>query len=265
VRRLVIAIALLEGRAFGDAGLDQDRARDLVPDPAGPVFELSWREGLRGEAGARIPVLRRDDRMGFELDVVAFIELHNNGPGIVPYELWRGHIGVVGAERWLAGRWTLRAYGALEHESDHDIDHHWIYWEAIGVGIDATHESERLRLTFGGQARVLFETCTISIDCTTHLPLGTGDTSLEGIVSVAAELDPRDRGHWFAALYADATIARPLIAGDVRALVHLGYVLATRSRGVWQLFGMVLGGPEVGLDRVLGNQLRFGVGFRWQP
>lgn len=263
--RAVMAVAMLASPAWAETALDQDRALDLVPDPASPTLELGYRTGLRGEAGARVPILRAEDRTGFELDLPAFIELHNDHPGPVPYQLWRGHIGVLASERWRAGNWMLRAFGVLEHESDHDIDHHWIYWEGAGVGLDATQDVGDIRVTIAGEARLLFETCTIDIDCTTHAPLGTGDTSVEGIVAFVAELDPGAAHHWFAAIYADATVPRPLIAGDRRVLAHVGYAIARGSLGNWQLFGAFLAGPEVGLDRVNGTQLAIGGGVRWQP
>lgn len=239
------------------AGADQDRALEEVPDPAGPAFELGWRDGLRAEAGARIPLLAGDDGLGFALELPGFIELHNDGDvGPVPYEYWRGHIGLAASERWVAGDWLLRVHGLVEHESDHDLHSQWIYYEAVGGGFAATGQLGAVRLTLVAQAKLLFETCTASLACTDAN--GAGDTSVQGTLGVVAEVP-----HWFAAVYGDATPAHGEVAGEARVIVHAGYTFSAGSRGTWQFFGQLLAGREVGIDSVLGNQLRYGAGVRW--
>ena len=257
--RTVLGVALLARVAAAEPGLDQDRALGASPDPASPAFELGWRNGLRGEAGARIPILRHDDRLGFSLEIPAFIELHNDGAiAPVPYEYWRGHVGVMAAERWLAGAWTLRVHGVVEHESDHDLHGQWIYYEAIGGGFAATRALATVQLTLVAQAVLLVETCTLSVACTNQD--GLGDASVQP--SLAAIASYR---RWFAALYADATPANGRVAGEARVIVHAGYALEAGTRGAWQFFAQLLGGREVGIDSVNGNELRFGAGVRWEP
>jgi hypothetical protein len=263
MRLLIATLVGASAVARADPAVDQDRALERDPDPARPTFELGWRNGLRGEAGEHIPLVRRDDRLGFGLDLLGFIELHNDGPGVVPYQLWRGHLGLVAAERWLAGAWTLRAFGALEHESDHDIDSHWIYWEGAALGLAATHASAGVQLTAIGSARFLFETCTTSVACTEQV--GRGDVSVQATASLVADLSPHERAHPFAAVYADATPGHGEVAFEVRAIAHAGYALDAGLRGTWQVFAAVLVGREVGLDSLLGNQLRYGIGVRWMP
>jgi hypothetical protein len=257
---LVLACARV---ASADPAFDQDRALGEAPDPAGPTFEVGWRDGLRGEAGARIPIVRRDDRFGFALELPAFIELHNDRPGPVPYQNWRGHIGLVAATRWRAGDATVRAFGALEHESDHDLSAHWIYYEAVGGGAAATVDTTIARLTVAAQVRLLFETCTLSIACTNAD--GLGDTSVQGTLAVVVDAMPSRSDRPFAALYADATAANGQVAGEARAIAHAGYALDAGARGVWQFFAQALVGREVGIDSIAGYHVHAGLGIRWEP
>jgi hypothetical protein len=170
---------------------------------------------------------------------------------------------VLAAERWLAGGFTLRVHGAVEHESDHDIDHHWIYWEGIAGGFTATHDDARWRWTAMAQLRFLFETCTTSYACTSND--GRGDVSVQPSTALVAELLPARRGHAFAAVYADATLGNGVVVAEHRAIVHVGFALDAGTRGRWQFYAVALAGREVGLDSVLGDQLRYGIGARWEP
>ena len=262
-RTTALVFAAIARAAAAGPGHDQDRAINESPDPAVPAIGLDWRDGLRGVAGARVPIVRRDDRLGFAFELPAFIQLHNDGAGVVPYQMWRGHIAALGSYRWGVAPWTLRAHGALEHESDHDQQGHWVYYEAITAGFTATLETRAVRWTLSGQARLLFETCTFSIDCTYRV--GRGSTSVQGTASVVADFQPTDRHRPFVAIYADATQGRGDVVDEVRAIAHAGYVLDVGQRGVWQLFGEALAGREVGYDSLLGNQLRIGAGLRWEP
>jgi hypothetical protein len=252
---------------------EQQRAPALDASPDRPAFGIEYRGALRATVGAEMPIWGHRANQEWAVLVLPLIELHNepDPDSFVPNEYWRARIGL--ETWWTPWRRAADSFAvglAVEHESDHStarVDSTWGFTSLNDLALRTLTiiTLGPADLALGAQLAVLFASCTRDPrECRSF----AGATTLGAGASVVADF-ARSVGLAgvgpFLACSASGVVEAGEVASEKRLAVHAGVALEGPHGGLWQLFGLLFVGNDVGIHRATNLRKDLGVGLRWSP
>jgi hypothetical protein len=222
-------------------------------------------------AGLRIPLYGDREATGFHLELPALVELYNESiyeP--VPYQYWRGRIWLEPSYRFTfapSSRKLALTIGALiEHESDHitGTSGGYVYANSVAFRDELTVSLAGNYLTVANIIRAHFASCNqLPSTWAASTPGNTDafESSLDVIFD--GQLTPRTRWRYFGSLFGSWLLPHGGVRIERRLLFSTGFWIRTLKRGMFQFYGTLLVGNDVGFHRSTDDGIKGGGGFRW--
>jgi hypothetical protein len=268
--------ALAASEVWSTSAVDE---RLLRADPDSPVANLRYRsEGLSARAGVWLPLWGESDEDGWSARLPGLIELHNNGGlNLVPWQYWRGRVGLEVLRRWQAGSFHLSVVAGLDHESDHptaspdadaDAPLGYVYENGVVLRASAQLPLARQAVSAAASARLHVLTCTISPDVCGQLHGTVGDRSVEVQLDVVHDFPLRgaeaDAWRWVNALHASLLVPAERVVAERRLILASGVAVRSVRKGLFQVRAELMLGNKVGYSRAK-EGLSLGLGIAWSP
>lgn len=251
----------------GVAATPHPRALLPTADTEASRFGLDFRGALRARFGQPLPLVRTASEMGYFLDMVPLLELHNDPhpDGFLPSENWRAAIALESGYRFELPFGFTDLGLHIGHESDHstarfDEDAHpWF--------LSLNHIGFRGRLV-GVVGPLVIQTVVLpKLYLATCTRLFACEKAFQGSASAGAAADitvTTSFERWglrpFVAVHGAGIVPRSDIVLERRVVFHVG-ICRRGAQVAWDAYTLGFFGNEVGFARAQ-QVVRFGVGLR---
>ena len=245
---------------------DLRRATAISADPNTPTFGLGWRNAVRGQLGATLPLWASPESEGLVFALSPLIELHEpaRSPQALPSQYWRARVTLSGAVVIVTDSAAYRIGLALEHESDHETAHAYsspgfLALNAATLGALASFQAGDFALSVAPSARMYVASCTRERSACRNFQ---GAASAGGQLDLTLSAPGLDL--WELVPFASASgfgvLPHAAIGGETHVEVHLGLAYEARFLLI-QLFALGYFGNDVGITRMQ-RVTQFGGGLR---
>jgi len=274
LRRSTAAVAALLALGAAPSARAESDLAALTADPDFPEVRFGWRGSMRGTLSVQLPLLRPERFHGFGLNLSPFAEFSGDvgDDEVLPNANWRGRAILETSWERSYEEGTLGQVWVgltLAHESDHRTSpapadpqaRSLNYWSpAVGVLL----RPRRGLLWLDATARVYFITCTRSGGSCFGAP---GNDSFGATADVVYDVGraeaPENAFRFFVALHGGVIAENDAMFLERRVVLHVG-TAARRVSGLWQIYGIVWLGNDVGWFR---NEVYYqaGAAFAYAP
>ncbi len=245
---------------------DLTPARAFAADADAAAFGMLYRDSVRAQLGAALPLFGDGAHDGLGLELAPLVELHEprHSTQPLPSQYWRARLPLELSWGWSTVSTRYRLGVVLEHESDHESSHAYskagfLALNDAALSLRAGYALGDYQLFAGARARLYVVSCTRA---------RSRCQNFRGDSSAGAQLDllllgpswGRSRLRPLLAASGFGILSNAGVAGESHAELHLGIALPMRWLDL-QAFLLAYTGNDVGILRGL-RVTELGVGMR---